>query len=39
MKEYTHLVDMRISAQFNELNSQEYKEEISLFGAVGAKFF
>jgi hypothetical protein len=39
MKDYTHLVDMRVSAHFSDLHSQEFKEEISVFSAVGSQYF
>jgi 3-deoxy-D-arabino-heptulosonate 7-phosphate (DAHP) synthase len=39
MRDYTHIKDMRITKEFKDLNSQEYSEEIILFGAVGARFF
>jgi hypothetical protein len=39
LKEYSQILDMRISRELNELNASESKEEISLLGAIGGQFF
>ena len=39
LKEYSQILDMRITRELNELNASESKEEISLLGAIGGQFF
>jgi len=39
LKEYSQIIDMRISRELTELNASESKEEISLLGAIGGQFF
>ena len=35
LKEYSQILDMRISKELNQVNACESKEEISLLGAIG----